>query len=58
MVIVASSADTITQIDVKLIMFLILLGLATGESWICYFKALSVGDVDKVVPIDKMSILV
>lgn len=55
MVFVAGSADTITKIDGKSITFLILSGVATGASWICYFKALSVGDVNKVVPIDKSS---
>lgn len=53
MVFVVGSYDTIAQIDGKSLLFLILSGLATGASWICYFKALSVGDVNKVVPIDK-----
>lgn len=39
-------------------MFLILSEIATGGSWICYFKALQIGDVNKVTPIDKLSILV
>ena len=55
MVIVVGSAKTIILINVKSIVFLILSGLSTGASWICYFKALSVGDVNKVVPIDKSS---
>lgn len=55
MVFVAGSAGTITQIGAKSLVFLILSGLATGASWICYFKALSIGDVNKVVPIDKSS---
>ena len=55
MVFIFGSANTITQIDAKSLIFLILSGLATGASWICYFKALSVGDVNKVVPIDKSS---
>ena len=55
MVFIVGSANTITQIDAKSLIFLILSGLATGASWICYFKALSVGDVNKVVPIDKSS---
>ena len=55
MVFVVGSANTITQIDGKSLIFLILSGLATGASWICYFKALSVGDVNKVVPVDKSS---
>ena len=37
---------------------MILSGLATGASWICYFKALSIGDVNKVVPIDKLSVVI
>lgn len=55
MVFVVRSAGTITEIDAKSLLFLILSGLATGASWICYFKALSMGDVNKVVPIDKSS---
>lgn len=55
MVFVVGSADTITQIDGKSLIFLILSGIATGASWICYSKALSVGDVNKVVPVDKSS---
>ena len=55
MVFIVGSADTITQIDTKSLVFLILSGLATGASWICYFKALSVGDINKVVPVDKSS---
>lgn len=52
---VAGSLDTIAQLSGKTWMFLILSGAATGGSWICYFKALSVGDVNKVVPVDKSS---
>ena len=55
MVIVVGSAKTITLINAKSIIFLILSGFSTGASWICYFKALSIGDVNKVVPIDKSS---
>ncbi len=55
MVLAAGSADTITEIGKKSQLFLVLSGLATGASWICYFKALSLGDVNKVVPIDKSS---
>ena len=55
MVFVVGSAGTITAISTKSIAFLILSGFATGASWICYFKALSVGDVNKVVPVDKSS---
>ncbi len=55
MVFVVGSFDTISQLEAKPLVFLILSGLATGASWICYFKALSVGDVNKVIPIDKSS---
>ena len=55
MVFIVGSANTITQISTKSLVFLILSGLATGASWICYFKALSVGDINKVVPVDKSS---
>lgn len=55
MVFVVGSAGTITQISSHSLLFLILSGAATGASWICYFKALSLGDVNKVVPIDKSS---
>lgn len=55
MVFVAGSWETITAISAKSLLFLILSGAATGASWICYFKALSIGDVNKVVPVDKSS---
>lgn len=55
MVWIVGSADSIMTIDLRSLLFLILSGLATGMSWICYFKALSQGDVNKVVPIDKSS---
>lgn len=55
MVFVTGSAGTITQISPRSLVFLVLSGIATGASWICYFKALSLGDVNKVVPIDKSS---
>lgn len=55
MVFVVGSFETISQIGTKSIVFLILSGLATGASWICYFKALSIGDINKVIPIDKSS---
>ena len=57
MVAVVGSAGTIGGISPKSWLFLALSGLATGGSWICFFKALSVGDVNKVVPIDKSSTL-
>ena len=55
MVFVVGSQGTLMSISPKSLTFLILSGLATGASWICYFKALSIGDVNKVVPIDKSS---
>ena len=51
----AGPLSAIANISARSWLFLILSGLATGGSWICYFKALSVGDVNKVVPVDKMS---
>ena len=54
-VLVVGSQSTITTINRKSWIFLILSGFATGASWVCYFKALSMGDVNKVVPIDKSS---
>lgn len=55
MTIIVGSIGEIGQISNKSFLFLILSGVATGASWICYFKALSMGDVNKVVPIDKSS---
>lgn len=55
MVFIVGSAPTIGDIPPRSLLFLILSGLATGASWICYFRALSLGDVNKVVPIDKSS---
>lgn len=55
MVLIVGSAKTIHLISPRSLLFLTLSGLATGGSWICYFKALSMGDVNKVVPIDKSS---
>lgn len=55
MVFITGSAGQITQISLRTWLFLVLSGLATGASWLCYFRALSIGDVNKVVPIDKSS---
>ena len=55
MVFIVGSQSGIADINDKSLLFLILSGLATGASWICYFKALSMGDINKVVPIDKSS---
>lgn len=48
----------ISEIGRKSWIFLILSGLATGASWLCYYKALQIGDVSKVVPIDKLSVVI
>ena len=55
MVLITGSIGTIGSLSSKTWMFLILSGIATGASWLCYFKALQLGDVNKVVPIDKSS---
>lgn len=55
MVFVVGSQDGLWEISGKSLLFLVLSGFATGASWICYFKALAMGDVNKVVPIDKSS---
>lgn len=55
MVLIVGSAGTITGISGKTWLFLTLSGLATGASWLCYFRALQMGDVNKVVPVDKSS---
>ena len=55
MVFVVGSAGTIGNIGTKSLVFLILSGIATGASWLCYFKALSAGNINKVVPINKSS---
>ena len=55
MVFVVGSQGTIPAIGGRTLLFLVLSGLATGASWLCYFKALQLGDVNKVVPIDKSS---
>ena len=55
MVFVVGSQNTIGQITGNTLLFLILSGLSTGASWLCYFKALQLGDVNKVAPIDKSS---
>lgn len=58
MTFITGSFKDIDALSAKSILFLILSGLATGASWICYFKALSIGDVNKVVPIDKSSTII
>ena len=55
MVLIVGSQNTLAQVSGKTWLFLILSGLATGASWLCYFRALQLGDINKVVPIDKSS---
>ena len=55
MVFAVGSAGEITSISLQTLIFLVLSGIATGASWLCYFKALQLGDINKVVPIDKSS---
>lgn len=57
MVFIVGSQTQILQINGKAWLFLILSGLATGASWLCYFKALQTGDINKVVPVDKSSVI-
>lgn len=57
MVFITRSQNQIADISGKTFLFLILSGLATGASWLCYFKALQLGDINKVVPIDKSSVV-
>ncbi len=58
MVFLTNSQNGITEISRKSWIFLILSGLATGASWLCYYKALQIGDASKVVPIDKLSVVI
>ena len=58
MVFITNAQKTITEISGKSWLFLILSGLATGASWLCYYKALQMGDASKVVPIDKLSVVI
>ena len=55
MVFVVGAQTSITTISYQSLIFLVLSGIATGGSWLCYFKALQIGDVNKVVPVDKSS---
>ncbi len=58
MVFVTNQQNAIFEISKRNWIFLILSGLATGVSWLCYYRALQLGDASKVVPIDKMSIVI
>lgn len=58
MVFLTNAHGGITEISRRTWFFLILSGLATGASWLCYYKALQLGDASKVVPIDKLSVVI
>ena len=58
MVFITDTQDGIVDISKKSWIFLILSGLATGASWLCYYKALQIGEASKVVPIDKLSVVI
>lgn len=58
MVFITNAQSGISDISRKSWVFLILSGLATGASWLCYYKAIQLGDVSKVVPIDKLSVVI
>lgn len=58
MVFLTNAQSGISEISRKSWIFLILSGLGTGASWLCYYKALQLGDVSKVVPIDKLSVVI
>ena len=58
MVFLTHSQSGISEISRKSWLFLILSGLATGASWLCYYRALQIGDASKVVPIDKLSVVI
>ncbi|MBE6944365.1 MAG: EamA family transporter [Ruminococcaceae bacterium] len=58
MVLLTNSQGGIANISKKSWIFLILSGLATGASWLCYYKALQIGEASKVVPIDKLSVVI
>lgn len=58
MVFLTNAQNGILQISRKSWTFLILSGLATGASWLCYYRALQIGDASKVVPIDKLSVVI
>ena len=58
MVFLTNAQKGLSEIDSKSWIFLILSGLATGASWLCYYKALQMGEASKVVPIDKLSVVI
>lgn len=58
MVFITNAQNGLTEISRKSWIFLVLSGVATGASWLCYYKAIQLGDVSKVVPIDKLSVII
>ncbi len=58
MVFITKEQGSLCDISKKSWIFLILSGLATGASWLCYYKALQIGEVSKVVPVDKLSVVI
>ena len=58
MVFITNAQKGLSQIGTKSWIFLILSGLATGASWLCYYKALQIGEASKVVPVDKLSVVI
>ena len=58
MVFITNTQSGILEISKKSWIFLILSGLATGASWLCYYKALQIGEASKVVPVDKLSVVI
>jgi bacterial/archaeal transporter family protein len=53
----AMPASAVTQINRRTLLFLVLSGLATGLSWLCYFRALQIGEASRVAPVDKLSVV-
>ena len=58
MVLLTNAQSGLSEISRKSWIFLILSGLATGASWLCYYRALQIGDASKVVPVDKLSVII
>ena len=58
MVFLTNAQKGISEIGTKSWVFLILSGIATGASWLCYYKAVQLGDISKVVPVDKLSVII
>ena len=58
MVLITNAQSGLSSISPKSWLFLVLSGAATGASWLCYYKALQIGDASKVVPVDKLSVVI